>query len=63
LNWKFIFQIYPTIHNKLKHVLRRTHNSKMNVLELEANSILHVNALIAASPVTDAFVTFNCGIE
>jgi len=28
----------------------------MNVLELEANSILHVNALIAASPVTDAVI-------
>lgn len=37
----------------------------MNMLELEANSVLtvHVNALIAASPVTNPFVTFSCGIE
>jgi hypothetical protein len=28
----------------------------MNVLELEATPVLHVNALIAADAVTDAFI-------
>jgi hypothetical protein len=46
----------PTIHHKLKHVLRKTHISNMNALELEATSVLHINALIAAGPVTDAFI-------